>query len=154
MPKHSMRKRHRASAPSRENSRHNGSEARVECEYVVQEGDSLMSIARAHRVPMAALLALNGLSWSTGVSTGQRLSVPGTVAPAAVSITFETNEIQRHVIGSGETISAIAAHYDIEVNSLLSANGLHRSSLIFVGQTIIIPPKAAETGSVAARLAG
>ena len=45
-------------------------------EYVVQPGDCLWSIAAAHKVPMATLAAINGLTDPTLIWPGQRLVVP------------------------------------------------------------------------------
>ena len=44
-------------------------------EHTVSEGESLHSIAALHRIPTAALLALNGLSWRTALQPGQILVV-------------------------------------------------------------------------------
>ncbi|MFA0789612.1 N-acetylmuramoyl-L-alanine amidase [Microbulbifer echini] len=45
---------------------------------------------------------------------------------------------RRHVIARGETLSGIAARYNISVAALMSANGI-KNSVIRVGQTLSIP---------------
>ncbi|HET9583315.1 MAG TPA: peptidoglycan DD-metalloendopeptidase family protein, partial [Bradyrhizobium sp.] len=55
--------------------------------HVVNRGDTLMSIARRNRVPVAELARANHLDQSAKLSLGMKLTVPGTksasVAPAA-----------------------------------------------------------------------
>lgn len=112
-------------------------------EYVVQEGDNLFSIAKRHGIPSATLLAMNGLSWSSGVAAGQRLAMPAwaLLAPEVVEV---SHQIRRHCVEAGETVSRIAARYNVPLEVLLSANGLHRRSPIFIGQLMIIPEIPAE----------
>ena len=50
--------------------------------HIVEQGDSLQSIAAQHGIPTAALLALNGLSWQTSVHAGQVLVVSKEQHPA------------------------------------------------------------------------
>ncbi len=107
-------------------------------EYVVRDGDSLFSIAKSHGIPSATLLAMNGLSWSTGVSPGQRLAMPAWALERPATLETE-HAITRHSVEAGETVSRIAARFDIPLEVLLSANGLHRRSPIFIGQLMIIP---------------
>jgi lipoprotein-anchoring transpeptidase ErfK/SrfK len=53
--------------------------------YVVQRGDSLARIASQHGVSLSALAAANGIKNSNLVYTGQRLTIPGSAAPAPVA---------------------------------------------------------------------
>ena len=50
--------------------------------YVVQRGDTLARIAALHGVPLSSLAAANGIKNSNLVYTGQRLTIPGSAAPA------------------------------------------------------------------------
>lgn len=115
-------------------------------EYLVQEGDTFSSIAKSHGVATASLLAMNGLSWSSGIAPGQRILVPA-AGPATATTTQLTghHEIIRHRIASGETVSAIAAQYGITRAAILRANGLHPTSLIFVDQVLLIPALSVDT---------
>ena len=114
-------------------------------EYVVQPGDTLSGIARQHRIATAALLALNGLSWSSGICAGQRLAVPALFLSGETAPISLTGEIIRHHIQAGETVSAIAEHYGITRAAILSANGLHPTSMIFVNQVLLIPAVSIDT---------
>lgn len=118
--------------------------------YTVLPGDSVSSIAGRYGVSTASVLALNGLSWKSLIFPGQVLtlmasaarSAPAQVAPAAGSG-------GRYTIVRGDTISAIASRFGVSTQSVLTANGLGWSSLIYPGQTIAIPagaPAAAAAG--------
>ncbi len=108
--------------------------------YTVVAGDTVSGIAARYGLATPSLLALNGLGWSSIVYPGQvlRLTTAGPVAeapapePAAV-------EIRHHTIAAGETVSGIAAAYGVSTEAVLVANGLGWSSLIFPGQTLVIP---------------
>ncbi|MRG61509.1 LysM peptidoglycan-binding domain-containing protein, partial [Agromyces sp. CFH 90414] len=112
-------------------------------EYVVAEGDTVSGIAERFGLPTAEVLALNGLGWSTLIFPGQRLVLGGAapapaVAPAAPPASAQP-EITRHVVVAGDTLIGIAGRYGIGLDDLLSANGLSRSSLIFPGQSVVLP---------------
>ncbi|MDQ0575117.1 LysM peptidoglycan-binding domain-containing protein [Agromyces albus] len=112
--------------------------ASVPSEYTVADGDTVSSIAERFGLATAELLAHNGLGWSSLIFPGQRLALPGGGAPAAAP--SPEAEIAKHVVVSGDTVSGIAAAYGLNVDQLLSANGLSRQSLIFPGQAIVLPP--------------
>lgn len=109
-------------------------------EYVVAEGDTVSGIAERYGLATAEMLAANGLGWSSLIFPGQRLALPGgvttEVAPAPQSA---LPEIARHVVVEGDTVASIAAAYELDVASLLSANGLGPASLIFPGEAIVLP---------------
>lgn len=50
--------------------------------YTVKKGDTLSSIAAAHKTTVAALVKLNGLKDPNRLSVGQKLKLPGKAAPA------------------------------------------------------------------------
>ena len=112
-------------------------------EYVVVDGDTVSGVAERFGLATAEVLALNGLSWSSLIFPGQRLALPGG-APAAGSTPSPASqpEITKHVVVDGDTVSGIAAAYGLDVASVLSANGLGPSSLIFPGESIVLPPSS------------
>ncbi|WP_400998074.1 LysM peptidoglycan-binding domain-containing protein [Agromyces sp. GXQ0307] len=112
----------------------------VPSEVVVAQGDTVSAIAERYGLSTAEVLAENGLSWSSLIFPGQRLALPG----GAPDFTVETDAgIARHIVAPGDTMIAIAAEYGLDVDVVLSANGLGRASLIFPGQAITIPAGAA-----------
>lgn len=110
-------------------------------EYLVVEGDTVRGIAERFGLATAEVLALNGLSWSSLIFPGQRLALPAGAAAPAPLPPAET-EIRKHVVVEGDTVIGIAAAYGVDAASILSANGLGSSSLIFPGESIVLPPSA------------
>lgn len=104
--------------------------------YTVQAGDTVAAIAGRHGLSTASVLALNGLGWKSLIFPGQVLKLaPG----ASVAPTASSQEGGRYTIATGDTMSRIAARFGVPVQTLLSANGLGWSSIIYPGQTIAIP---------------
>lgn len=118
--------------------------AGLPAEVTVLEGDTVSSIAARHGLSTAEVLAENGLSWSSLIFPGQRLALPGGAAAASTAPAESRPEIERHVVEAGDTVSGIAAAHGLEVDVVLSANGLSRASLIFPGQAIVLPGPGAE----------
>ncbi|GAA1062293.1 LysM peptidoglycan-binding domain-containing protein [Agromyces bracchium] len=117
----------------------------VPSEVVVAQGDTVSAIAERYGLSTAEVLAENGLSWSSLIFPGQRLALPG----GAPNFTVESDAgIARHIVAPGDTMIAIAAEYGLDVDVVLSANGLGRASLIFPGQAITIPAGAGAAASV------
>lgn len=111
----------------------------VPAEVTVVEGDTVSGIAERFGLSTAELLAANGLGWSSLIFPGQRLVLPGGSDGSAAPVVQGAPEIARHTVVSGDTISGIAAQYGLDVDQLLSANGLGRDSLIFPGQAVVLP---------------
>jgi LysM repeat protein len=112
--------------------------AAAPAEYTVVDGDTVSGIAERFGLATAEVLALNGLSWSSLVFPGQRLALPGGTH-AQPTPPVPAPEITKHVVVEGDTVSGIAAAYGLDVASVLSANGLGSSSLIFPGEAIVLP---------------
>lgn len=105
--------------------------------YRVAEGDTLRDVATRFGVSTAELLAANGLSWRTMIVIGQELRLPrDTVGTASREI--ET-VIRSHRVASGETLEAIARANRVQPRAIMSANGLHQTSRLIVGQRLVIP---------------
>lgn len=105
--------------------------------YEVQPGDTVSAIAARNGLRTADVLAINGLSASSIIYPGQTLRLIGAVPEGAPAASAPTGSA--HVVSAGETISAIAARYGLSVQSVLTANGLEWSSVIYPGQSIAIP---------------
>lgn len=107
--------------------------------YRVAAGDTVSSIAGRYGLSTASVLALNGLSWSSLIFPGQelKLSSAGTVTP--IEAPADATPSGRYTIVAGDTISAIADRFGVSTLSVLTANGLGWSSIIYPGQTLAIP---------------
>ena len=115
----------------------------VPAEVLVADGDTVSSIAEHYGLSTAEVLAHNGLSWSSLIFPGQRLALPGGTSHAAPPPPSPAAEIAKHTVVSGDTMSGIAAQHGLDVDVLLRANGLGSQSLIFPGETIVLPSTTA-----------
>jgi LysM repeat protein len=105
--------------------------------YLIVEGDTLRDVASRFGVSTAELLAANGLSWRTMIVVGQELKVPrDSVGSASREI---QTVIRSHRVSSGETLEAIARLNQVQPRAIMSANGLHSTSRLIVGQRLVIP---------------
>ncbi len=107
--------------------------------YRVVADDTVSEIAGRFGLSTASVLALNGLSWSSVIFPGQELRLTSHGPVVVVEAEIETTPIGRYTIVAGDTISAIANHFGVSTLSVLTANGLGWSSIIYPGQTIAIP---------------
>ena len=106
--------------------------------YVVEPGDTVSSVAQRFGLSTAAVLALNGLSWRSTIFPGQSLSL--TTAPVKTTAPPPARTLAgRYTIVKGDTISSISARFGVTTRSILAANGLDRTSIVYPGQTLIIP---------------
>lgn len=120
-------------------------------EHVVASGESLWGIARHYGTSVAAIVAANGIANPSFIVRGQRLSIPGTAAPApagptsaAAAAPAATPASSRvvHVVASGESLWTIARHYGTTVAAIVAANGIANPSFIVRGQRLAIPGAA------------
>ena len=112
--------------------------------YRVAAGDTVSSIAGRYGLSTASVLALNGLGWKSTIFPGQTLKlVAGASAatPVAAAPTPAAPSVSsgRYTIVKGDTISRIASRLGVSTQSILSANGLSATSIIYPGQTLAIP---------------
>ena len=133
--------------------------------YTIVAGDTINAIADRFGITAAAVLTANGLSWSSIIYPGQTLAIPidyasnaaapgieqapPTSAPVAdvpvTEVSLDTVVVDQVATGgsytvvAGDTLSGIAARQGIDVQTLLTANGLTLDSLIITGDELTIP---------------
>jgi murein DD-endopeptidase MepM/ murein hydrolase activator NlpD len=99
--------------------------------YLVEEGDSLWSIAARFGTTVDALAQANGLTANAGISPGQELVIPG----------FEgvTGRLVTHEMAFGEDLSSVAQVYGVDPDRLLVLNHGVSPERLYVGQPLIVP---------------
>jgi LysM repeat protein len=93
--------------------------------YKVQSGDNLSAIASKFEVSRNTIVWANELR-NTNIKIGQELII------LPVSGVF-------HIAGTNDTISGIAKRYNAKVDDILSFNSLDKTSIISLGDIIIVP---------------
>lgn len=104
-----------------------------EVTYIVQPGDTLGLIANTYGVTPDSIATANNITNRNVLRIGQKLVIPG-VTPREAAVARGAV----HIVQSGETLSEIAAQYDVTVNELKAVNQL-TSDTIAVGQELVIP---------------
>ena len=107
--------------------------------YVVRRGDTLTSIALRYGVSKTALASANGISWTSWVYVGQRLTIPGqSSTPAQPPAQPPATTSGTYIVKAGNTLFSIAKWHGVTVSALKAANGLY-SNTIYIGQRLKIP---------------
>ncbi|HJF14863.1 MAG TPA: LysM peptidoglycan-binding domain-containing protein [Enteractinococcus helveticum] len=120
--------------------------------YKVKAGDTLSAIAARNGISLSTLLKANGLSMSSVIYPGQSLKLSGS-ASSSSSSTSKTSKSSSssggstYKVRSGDTLSGIAAKNDVSLSTLLNANGLSRSSIIYPGQQLKLSGSASNSSS-------
>jgi len=116
-------------------------------DYTVRAGDSCGVIAATFGVSVQSIIVLNQLSSQCLVSVGQVLKVPyptPTPAPPPTAIPNEATQTAQacekvpYTVQANDTLSIIAANYNVPQDAIKFYNGL-ASDTVFIGTTIIIP---------------
>jgi LysM repeat protein len=92
--------------------------------YVVQEGDTLRTIAEALNLDILSLVAENALE------------NPDLIRPGSVLHVAHPTEL---VVQAGDTVGDIAWRYSVDANTLLRVNGLEDADRIVTGMTLVVP---------------
>ena len=98
--------------------------------YVVQPGDSLLSIAIKTGAASEAIARANAILVPYVIRVGQRLSIPGG---------------RYHLVRTGESGIAIARAYSVAWSQVVVANALTEPYILRTGQRLLIPTTGPET---------
>jgi murein DD-endopeptidase MepM/ murein hydrolase activator NlpD len=95
-------------------------------EYIVEEGDTLSSIAEKFGISLETILWANNLSKNSIIKPGQKL------------IILPVDGVL-HEVRSGDTLSEIAKKYQAKIEDIISFNELESPNDIYIGDILIIP---------------
>lgn len=104
--------------------------------YQVRPGDTLYEIAKAKDLRVSDLQQWNHLDENVRLSVGQTLRL-GPSDAKRVSASKKSGK-QVHVVKSGDTPAKVAKNYGVPLDRLLEWNSLGKSSVIQVGDELIV----------------
>jgi len=131
--------------------------------HTVKPGENLFRIALYYGTTVDAIQAANGLG-TVLIYVGQQLVIPGATntAPPAAPLTPPPDglvpgeptpvptpavgdiDARTYVVQAGDTLTAIAARFDLTIWELRQFNGLLDTNMIIVGQELILSGAEAE----------
>jgi murein DD-endopeptidase MepM/ murein hydrolase activator NlpD len=116
---------------------------------IVAQGETIETISRRHKVPVASILQANNMSHAGLLQPGQRLVIPRLAAAPQISapqtrvagpaIAAPAAHGNGHTVVPGETIYSLARHYRLTPMAIAKANNLTLAQQLRVGQRIVIP---------------
>lgn len=126
-------------------------------DYTIRPGDSLAKLAAKHETTIAALVSKNKIDDPRLLVAGTKIKVPGaapkrSAAPAtkktdprrtSAKAKSPTRWTRVHTVRPGESLTEIAAQYDISWRALLKANKVSDPRLVKDGQNLEVPLRKA-----------
>jgi membrane-bound lytic murein transglycosylase D len=109
--------------------------------YVVQSGDSLWTISRAHGIPMNTLMKLNQVGPKDYLRVGQQLTLPDTARSAPMPMqTAREAQIRkvRYGVRRGDSLARIAAKFNVRIKDIVSWNNLDIGRYLQPGQVLLL----------------
>ncbi|MAD77194.1 MAG: lytic transglycosylase [Rheinheimera sp.] len=111
----------------------NRSSGDVKTEYIVQSGDTLWDISRAHKVTVAELAKWNGMVQRDPLKTGQKLVMwhDSTTNPVT-AITRTVN----YKVRKGDSLARIAQRFSVSVAEIIKWNNINTERYLQPGQQL------------------
>jgi len=113
--------------------------------HIVNEGDSLWTIAAWHKLSLANLLLLNAMEEDSLLSPGDEIRIrllPGEEPPPTAT------PPTKHIIRSGDTAWGIAVEYNLSVTDLLAFNDMDADSVLTIGNSLLVVPPSPTPTSI------
>ena len=142
-------------------------------DYVVQSGDTLSLISLRYGLDWEVVAQVNGITNTEVIEVGQVIRLPGvddTAAAAAAPLasTAVTTGTAAQAAGTtagtttgatggtsytvvaGDTLFGIALRANVTLQELAAANNMQEDDLLLIGQTLVVPGRAAPLPSLSA----
>ena len=114
--------------------------------HTVKSGETLSSIAKKYHLQLDYLSALNGLTRTSSVRSGQRLKIEGDLPKLEAKVDEPVAKVMKssknadaYTVKPGESLNVIASRAGITVAELASLNDLNARAGLRVGQQIMVP---------------
>ncbi|MBF4994843.1 LysM peptidoglycan-binding domain-containing protein [Arthrobacter gandavensis] len=114
-------------------------ESSVPATHRIVPGDTVSAIAARYGLDMNELLRINNLAPSSIIYAGRELKLTGSApAQAAPAAQAPAQAAGTYTVAAGDTLSAIAARHGVSLASILQANNLSMTTVIYPGDKITL----------------
>ena len=119
--------------------------------YIVKRGDSLSTIAAQFGITYIELAQMNGIDDPDVLHVGQVLTVPTPAAAPAASPAAPAAQptTTTYTVKRGDSLSTIAAQFDMNYFELAQMNGITDYDSLHVGQVLTVPAPPAPAAPAA-----
>jgi LysM repeat protein len=108
--------------------------------HVIQQGETIYSIARMYGVNVQEVLNHNKINDSRTVQAGTRIRIPGTASSGTTAITSVPVQIyDEYRVERSDTLYSLARRFGISLAGLLDMNGFAPDYVIKAGEKIRVP---------------
>lgn len=111
--------------------------------YIVEEGDTLFSIAEQFGVTIDAIIAANEFEDPDNIGLGTQIIIPDPAATlpteTALPETLVPGTTIEYVVRTGDSIGSIAVAFNSTVEAIAEANDLDPTEVLFVGTRLLVP---------------
>lgn len=116
--------------------------------HIVQEGDTLFSLANRYSVSVQAIMEANGISDpDIELQAGSTLVIPIESLTGDQTSASETTAPETYTVQPGDTLVTIAQRFGVTVEALIATNDLANPEMLGVGQVLTLPDGASSEGS-------
>ncbi|WP_295419623.1 LysM peptidoglycan-binding domain-containing protein [Sulfurovum sp.] len=101
--------------------------------YVIEEGDSISTIAAKFGIKRSTLRALNHLEKGAAIRIGKKLIIPYSQKRV------DTIAKAEYIVEAGDNLGSIAKDFNLSSDAIIKLNRLKKNAPIRIGQKILLP---------------